>query len=326
MKTVLVTGGMGFIGSHFIRRTLRVHPDWYVINLDKLTYAGNPKNLADVEKDSRYEFIQGDICDESLVDQIARRARIIVNFAAETHVDRSIDRAEDFIETNIQGTRVLLDAMRRFGLELFVHVSTDEVYGSIPQGSFSESSPLAPNSPYAASKAGSDLLVLAYVRTYGIPANITRSGNNYGPYQYPEKVIPLFVTNLIEKKKLPLYGKGENVRDWIYVEDHCRALDLVIEKGRRGDIYNIGTTDELKNIDLARKILSRFGLDESWIERVADRLGHDFRYALDTRKVRALGFTPGTRFEDGLSKTVDWYRQNEWWWQPLKKDQYTLKG
>ena len=325
MKKILVTGGMGFIGSHFIRNVLNTHPDWFVVNLDKLTYAGNPKNLTDLDGHSRYEFVQGDICDDALIARIASRVGMIVNFAAETHVDRSIDAAEDFIETNVQGTRVLLDAARRFGHELFLHVSTDEVYGSIQEGSFSETSPLVPNSPYAASKAASDLMVLAYVKTYGIPAIITRACNNYGPYQFPEKVVPLFVTNLSEKKKVPLYGNGQNVREWIHVEDHCRALDLLIGSGVRGQIYNVGSREEISNNDLTKKILKFFGLGENWIERVQDRLGHDFRYSLNTSKIQKLGFVPKWNFEDGLKQTIDWYLRNEWWWQPLKKDAYTLK-
>lgn len=325
MKKILVTGGMGFIGSHFVRNVLKEHPDWFVVNLDKLTYAGNPKNLADLEGHARYEFVQGDICDDALIARIASRVEMIVNFAAETHVDRSIDSAEDFIETNVQGTRVLLDAARRFGHGLYLHVSTDEVYGSIREGSFSEISPLEPNSPYAASKAASDLVVLAYVKTYGIPAIITRACNNYGPYQFPEKVIPLFVTNLSEKKKVPLYGDGRNVREWIHVEDHCRALDLLITSGQRGQIYNVGSQEEISNNDLTNKILKFFGLAESWIERVPDRLGHDFRYSLDTSKIRKSGFKPKWGFNEGLRQTIDWYLRNEWWWQPLKKDAYTLK-
>jgi len=325
MKTVLVTGGMGFIGSHFIRQSLAVHPDWFIVNLDKLTYAGNPKTLADLEGNPRYEFIHGDICDEALINRIAPRAEIIVNFAAETHVDRSIDAASGFIDTNIQGTRVLLDAVRRNGTEVYIHVSTDEVYGSVKEGSFLETTPLAPNSPYAASKAGSDLMVLAYVKTYGIPAIITRCSNNYGPFQYPEKVIPLFVTNLSEKRKVPLYGNGLNVREWIYVDDHCRAIDLLITLGKRGEVYNIGSGDEINNIELTQKILKFFGLGDNWIERVNDRLGHDFRYSINSQKIRALGFVPRVNFEEGLSRTINWYLKNESWWQPLKKDAYTLK-
>ena len=325
MKKVLVTGGMGFIGSHFIRSALKNHSDWSVINLDKLTYAGNPKNLSDVEQNERYEFIRGDICDEVLVQRVMREVSLIVNFAAESHVDRSIDSAEDFIQTNIQGTRVLLDATRKNKVDLYFHVSTDEVYGSIKEGNFSETTPLAPNSPYASSKAGADLLVLAYVKTYGLPAIISRASNNYGPFQYPEKVIPLFVTRLIEKKKLPLYGQGLNVREWIYVEDHCRAIDLLIQKGKRGEVYNVGSSEEVTNIELSKRILALFNLPDSWIEHVTDRLGHDFRYSLNTQKIRSLGFAPGTRFDAGLRQTVDWYIKNEAWWQPLKRDVYTVK-
>ncbi len=325
MKTVLITGGMGFIGSHFVRYVLNKHSDWNVINLDKLTYAGNPNNLKDIDGNERYEFVQGDICDETFVNALAERSQMIVNFAAETHVDRSIEHASDFIQTNIQGTRVLLDASKKFDHELYFHVSTDEVYGSIQEGSFREDFPLVPNSPYASSKAGSDLLALAYATTYQTPIIISRCGNNYGPFQFPEKAIPLFVTNLIEGKKIPLYGDGKNVRDWIYVEDHCYAIDLLIEKGDRGQVYNIGTLDELQNFDLVNRILSEFSYDSAMIERVQDRLGHDFRYSLDTSKINHLGFKPKVPFETGLKNTVKWYKENEWWWQPLKKDKFTLK-
>jgi len=325
MKQVLVTGGMGFIGSHFIRLALNKHVDWHIINLDKLTYAGNPKNLSDLEGNERYEFVQGDICDEKLVEELISRTDIVVHFAAESHVDRSIDSAHDFVQTNVQGTRTLLDAVRKADCELFFHVSTDEVYGSIKNGSFSENSPIQPNSPYAASKASSDLLVLAYAETYKFPVIISRCGNNYGPNQFPEKVIPLFVTNLIEEKKVPLYGEGLNVRDWIYVEDHCLGIDLLIEKGIRGEVYNIGTSDELRNIDLTQKILKLFNLDDSWIERVEDRLGHDFRYSLDFSKIEKLGFKPTCSFEEGINKTIGWYKDNDDWWQPLKKDKFTIK-
>ncbi len=325
MKTLLVTGGCGFIGSHFIKRFIKTHPDWKIVNLDKLTYSGNPQNTRELQNDPRYEFIQGDICDCAAVESVMSRVQAIVHFAAETHVDRSIDKAEDFLITNILGTRVLLEAARRRGIERFIHISTDEVYGSVLEGSVNEEAPLLPNSPYSASKAGGDLLVRSYEITYHYPAIIVRASNNFGPNQYPEKVIPLFVTNLIEGKKLPLYGRGDNRREWIYVEDNCRAIELVFDQGRQGEVYNVGAGNEMSNLDLAQAILKALGAGGDRIEYVTDRPGHDFRYCLDTTKIRLLGFKPEWTFEAALAKTIQWYKENQSWWQPLKQDKFTVK-
>lgn len=325
-KKVLITGGAGFIGSHFIRRFLSSHPHWVVVNYDKLTYAGNRANLKDIEKNSRYQFFQGDICAFQDLESAARGAETLIHFAAETHVDRSIDDDLSFLNTNVLGVRNILEAVKRLKIPRYLHVSTDEVYGSIMEGKATELSILKPNSPYAASKAAGDLLVRSYRKTFGIPAMIVRSSNNFGPYQFPEKVIPLFITNLLENKKVPLYGKGDNRRDWIYVEDNCEAIEIVFERGENGEIYNIGGGHELSNRELTLKILSHFGKGEEWIEPVTDRLGHDFRYALDFSKVRKLGFQPRHTFDEGLAKTVDWYRAHADWWQPLRKDKFTLKG
>ena len=325
MKRILVTGGAGFIGSHFIRRFLSNHTDWELVNFDKLTYAGNPANLADVEKNPRYRFVQGDICDRQALEKTASGVQALIHFAAETHVDRSIDDDQNFLNTNVLGVRNVLEIIRRFKIPRYLHISTDEVYGSIPNGKATELFDLRPNSPYAASKAAGDLLVRAYRETFGIPAVIVRSSNNFGPCQYPEKVIPLFITNLLEKKKVPLYGKGENRRDWIYVEDNCEAIETVFEKGEDGEIYNVGGASELSNRELTGKILHYFEKGEEWIEFVADRLGHDFRYALDSSKVAGLGFRPRHSFDEALAKTVEWYRTHSDWWQPLRKDKFTLK-
>lgn len=319
---LLVTGGCGFIGSNFIRLVLREHPEDEVINLDKLTYAGNPMNLSDVEGDPRYFFLKGDICEPSNVEEaFSRGPDAVVNFAAETHVDRSIISPEDFVRTDVLGTFRLLEKARESGARM-LHVSTDEVYGSIEEGSFHEDSPLRPNSPYAASKAGADLLVRSYVRTYGIDAVIVRSSNNYGPYQYPEKVIPLFVTNILEGRKVPLYGEGRNVRDWLFVEDNCRAIDLVLRKGEVGGIYNIGAGQEKTNLELTRAILEIMGAGEDRIERVADRPGHDLRYSVDSSRVRALGWSPRRDFMEGLRETVRWYREHREWWEPIKSGEF----
>lgn len=325
MRRILVTGGLGFIGSNFIRFFLANNQADSVINLDKITYCGNPENLKDVERDSRYRFVKGDVCDNSLVERLLKESDAVINFAAETHVDRSIEGAKVFIETNVIGTETLLCAARRRGIKHFLHISTDEVYGSIERGSFKETDPLSPNSPYAASKAAADLLIRAYEKTYGYKVIVVRSTNNFGPYQYPEKVIPLFITNLIEGKKVPLYSRGENMRDWIYVEDNCRAIDLVFHKGEPGTVYNIGTGSEITNIELTRKILKVFSKTEDCIEYVTDRPGHDFRYSLDTSRVRSLGFKPHYSFDEALSKTADWYRSHESWWRSLKKDKFTVK-
>jgi len=325
-KRVLITGGAGFIGSHFIRRFLKTHPEWEVVNFDKLTYAGKLANLRDVENHSRYHFIRGDICDPKLLEKACEGASSVVHFAAETHVDRSIEDDDDFLKTNILGTRNVLEIVRRRGIPHYVHISTDEVYGSVDEGRAEESFPLRPNSPYASSKAAGDLLIRAYQRTFGLPAIIVRSSNNYGPHQYPEKVIPLFITHLLEKKKVPLYGRGENRRDWIYVEDNCEAIELIFDRGGTGETYNVGGGSELSNRELTLKILKIFGLGEEWIELVQDRPGHDLRYALDSSKVQKLGFRPRHSLDEGLEKTVNWYRSHPEWWQPLRKDKFTLKG
>ena len=326
LKKILVTGGAGFIGSHFIRRFLSTHPDWELVNFDKLTYAGNRANLQDVEKNPRYRFIQGDICNLSGLEKAASGAQALVHFAAETHVDRSIDDDQSFLSTNVLGVRNVLEVIRRLKIPRYIHISTDEVYGSIEEGKTTELSALNPNSPYAASKAAGDLLVRSYQKTFGMPAIVIRSSNNFGPYQYPEKAIPLFITNLLEKKRVPLYGKGENRRDWIYVEDNCEAIETVFERAEDGETYNVGGGNEFSNRELTLKILNQFGKGEEWIEFVTDRLGHDFRYALDSSKIGKLGFRPRYSFDDALRKTIDWYRNHPDWWQPLRKDKFTLKG
>lgn len=319
MRKILVTGGCGFIGSNFIRYMFNTRPDINIVNLDKLTYAGNPENLRDIEGRFDYTFIHGDICDEKLVDGlISEGFDAVLNFAAESHVDRSITGPKEFIHTDVFGTFSLLEACRKHGVGMFIQISTDEVYGSIESGSFTEDSPLRPNSPYSASKAAADLIARSYFVTYGLPVVITRSSNNFGPYQYPEKLIPLFITNALEDKKLPLYGDGLNVRDWIYVLDNARAIALVLEKGKPGEIYNVGGEQERTNIDVSRLILRFLSKPESLIEYVKDRPGHDRRYSLDNSKIRALGFEPRTDFESMLAETVQWYVENRWWWEPLK--------
>ncbi|MBI4395400.1 MAG: dTDP-glucose 4,6-dehydratase [Candidatus Omnitrophica bacterium] len=325
MKRFLVTGGSGFIGSHFLRYFLTEHPDISVINLDKLTYAGNRANAQDLESNPRYEFIQGDICDVALVRQLMGKVDGVIHFAAETHVDRSIAWSQDFVTTNVVGTHILLDAAREARIGKFLHFSTDEVYGSRQEGSFSETDPLNPSSPYSASKAASDLLVLAYHKTYQVPAIIIRSTNNFGPYQFPEKVIPLFITNLIEGKKVPLYATGANVRDWLYVEDCAQAVDFIFERGTTGEIYNVGSGSEVTNLELTRKILREFGKTDERIQYVQDRLAHDFRYSLNTSKLKSLGFEIKSRFESRLKETIQWYRDHRIWWEPLKNDTFTLK-
>jgi len=325
MKTILITGGCGFIGSNFIRFFLQHNSEYNIINLDKLTYCGNPKNLDDLNDNPRYEFIQGDICDRKLVFDIVSRVSSVINFAAETHVDRSIEDSEDFLSTNVLGVKTLLDAVNQYKSERFVHISTDEVYGSTKKGSFSETSPVTPNSPYSASKAAGDLLARSYYATYQTPVIITRSSNNFGPYQYPEKIVSLFITNLIEGEKLPLYARGENMREWIYVEDNCRAIKLIFEEGTTGEIYNIGSDTELTNLKLTQKLLEKFEKDEEHISYVQDRPGHDFRYSLDFSKIKELGYKPAYTFEDALDKTIQWYIDNKEWWQPLKNNKYTRK-
>lgn len=315
---LLITGGCGFIGSNFIRYILEKYPDYKIINLDKLTYAGNPNNVKDVEKKfkDRYKFVKGDICNKKIVEKLISNVDVIVNFAAETHVDRSIIDAGSFVLTDIFGTYVLLEACRKFNKK-FVQISTDEVYGSIEKGSFKETDKLEPRNPYSASKAGAELLARSYFITHEVPVIITRSSNNYGPYQYPEKIIPLFITNLIRGKKVPVYGDGKNIRDWLYVIDNCKAIDIVLHEGKSGEIYNIGGECEKTNIELTKMILKFMGKDESYIEYVPDRKGHDKRYSLDNTKIRKLGWRPETKFEDGLKQTVEWYKNNEWWWKPL---------
>ncbi len=324
-KTVLVTGGAGFIGSNFIHYMLDKYPNCRIINLDKLTYAGNLDNLQDVEDDPRYEFIQGDIRDKDLVRNVFRRVHGVVHLAAETHVDRSILDAGEFVLTDVYGSFVLFDALKSTDIEFFVHVSTDEVYGSRDEGYFEEDDPLNPSSPYAASKAGADRLAFAYKVTYDLPIIILRPSNNYGPYQYPEKFIPLFVTNALEDKELPLYGRGTNVRDWLYVEDNCRAIDLIMQIGKLGQVYNVGANNEVKNIDVAEQIVDELGKPKSLIKFVTDRLGHDKRYALDCRKIHALGWKPLKDFEQALAFTVRWYREHPDWWRKIKKKSKDFK-
>lgn len=326
MNTILVTGGCGFIGSHFIKLYLKSHPEVKIINLDKLTYAGRLENVRELEGKPNYEFVQGDICDFPLVSSLLKKAKAVIHFAAETHVDRSIDNPDDFLRTNVLGTRSLLEAAIQNKTERFLHISTDEVYGSLKTGDAKEGDPLKPNSPYSAAKASSDLFVRSYGKTYGLPVIITRSSNNFGPNQFPEKVIPLFITNLTEGKQVPLYGDGQNRRDWIFVEDNCRGVELVFDKGTPGEIYNIGIGKDISNLELTHALLKEMGFGLDKINPVADRPGHDFRYSLDISKIKSLGFSPRWTFEQGLKETVRWYRENENWWKPLKKDKFTVKA
>src|SRR5919109_3162745 len=319
---LLVTGGAGFIGSNFIRHVLREHADDRVVNLDKLTYAGNPANLADIQRDPRYEFVHGDICDAALVRKTLRGVDAVVNFAAESHVDRSLVEADGFLRTDVFGVFTLLEAVRDLKVPRLLHVSTDEVYGSVTQGSSTETDPLRPSNPYSASKAAGDLLALAYWRTHGVPVLITRSSNNFGPHQYPEKVVPLFITNALDDQPLPLYGDGGNVRDWLYVLDNCAAIDLVLRRGRDGEVYNIGGGHEVENVVLTHEILRLTGRPETLIRRVSDRPGHDRRYSVDCAKVRRLGWAPRHPFAAALESTVRWYREHEAWWRPLKSGEF----
>lgn len=322
MKRLLVTGGAGFIGSNFVRYMLNRHPDYRVVVLDALTYAGNLDNLADLSE-PRMEFVRGDIRNPEDVDGLVRDADAVVNFAAESHVDRSILEPDAFITTDVLGTHVLLEAARRHGLERFVHISTDEVYGDVSEGSSSEADPIRPNSPYSASKAGGDLLARSYHVTYGLPVLITRGSNTYGPYQQPEKLIPLFVTNAIDDKPLPLYGDGKQVRDWLHVMDHCSGIDLVLHEGVLGEAYNVGGGNERTNVEITHLILKYLNKPESLIKKVADRPGHDRRYSLDTAKIRALGWAPAHKFDEGIEETVMWYRDNEGWWRKVREqDEY----
>ncbi|HDP16348.1 MAG TPA: dTDP-glucose 4,6-dehydratase [Candidatus Omnitrophica bacterium] len=315
---LLITGGCGFIGSNFIRYMLKKYKNSKVVNIDKLTYCGCRGNLTDIEKDKRYTFVKGDICDKKLVDRLAKDCDAIVNFAAESHVDRSIKDASCFVRTNVHGTHVLLDAARKYKVKRFIQISTDECYGSIRRGSFKETSLLHPNSPYAASKAAGDHLALAYYTTFNVPVIVTRSSNNFGPYQFPEKVIPLFITNLLENKKVPLYGDGMNVRDWLYVEDNCRGIDTVLNKGKSGEIYNIGGSYEIPNIKLTRAILKHLNKSADMIKYVPDRLGHDRRYSLESKKIKRLGWKPLKNFNEAIEETIEWYRNNKSWWKSKK--------
>ena len=327
MVDVLVTGGAGFIGSNFVRFALATHDDWRITTLDKLTYAGRRENLHDVLDHPRHEFVHGDILDAAVSAPLVARAEIVVHFAAETHVDRSIQTAGAFIRTDVEGTFVLLEAARHAArLRRFVQISTDEVYGSVAAGSSVETDELRPRNPYAASKAGADRLAYSFWATYGVPVIVTRASNNYGPYQFPEKVIPLFVTNALNDLPVPLYGDGLNVRDWLHVQDHCRALDLLIDRGVAGEVYNIGGGNDIANLDLTRRILTLAGKPLSLITPVVDRPGHDRRYSLDTSKLRGLGWTPQVPFDAGLRDTVEWYRANGWWWRPIREEDEAFKA
>ena len=316
MSKLFVTGGAGFIGSNYARWVLANRDDEVTV-FDALTYAGNTDNFRPFEDDPRFRFVKGDICDRDAVRDALAGHDQVVHFAAESHVDRSIVSPDEFVRTNCGGTNVMCDVARQVGVERFLHISTDEVYGSIDEGSFTETDALAPRSPYSAAKAGSDLIALAYQETHGLPVVVTRSSNNFGPNQFPEKVIPLFVTNLLEGRKVPLYGDGLNVRDWCFVDDNCEAVDLVLRRGETGEIYNIGAGNEITNQELTLRILDRLGHDDSMIQAVEDRLGHDRRYSIDTTKIRALGWTPRHDLDGALDLTVAWYQDNRWWWEPL---------
>lgn len=324
MHNLLVTGGAGFIGSCFVRYMLDTYDDVYIVVYDKLTYAGNLDNLERVSQNPRYKFLRGDICDRGAVARVLESSQIdmVVNFAAETHVDRSILNPDAFIQTDVVGTYTLLDESQKHGVERFLQVSTDEVYGSIPVGYFKEDDPLEPNSPYAASKAGGELMVRAYHVTYGLDTVVTRGSNTFGPYQYPEKLLSLFITNAIDDQPLPLYGDGMQVRDWLYVEDHCSGIDLILQTGEPGEVYNLGGENERHNIDVVRQMLALLGKPESLIQHVADRPGHDRRYALDNTKIRSLGWRHSFSFEEALERTVKWYVDSEWWWRKIKSGEY----
>ena len=321
---LLVTGGLGFIGSNFVRYIMNKYPDYKIVNLDKMTYAGNPENLRDIEKDPHYKFLRGCITDENLVNELisGERPDAIIHFAAESHVDRSIHGSLDFVFTNVMGTRVMFDAAKNYKVERFIYISTDEVYGDIEQGSFKEEDSFKPNSPYSASKAAGDMLARAYFKTFKLPVLITRSSNNYGPYQYPEKLIPLFITNLLENKKVPLYGDGLNIRDWLYVLDNCSGIDVILHRGKDGEAYNIGGDNERTNREITEIILRELGKDESWIEYVQDRPGHDRRYALDSTKLKKLDWEPKYDFETAIREKVDWYKNNIDWWKRIKSGEY----
>lgn len=327
--TIIITGGAGFIGSNFVFHMLREHPQDRVICLDKLTYAGNLSTLAPVMGQDNFRFVKADICDRDAVYSLFAEEHpdVVVNFAAESHVDRSIENPAIFLETNIMGTAVLMDACRKYGIQRYHQVSTDEVYGDLPLDRpdlfFTETTPIHASSPYSSSKASADLLVLAYHRTYGLPVTISRCSNNYGPYHFPEKLIPLMIINALHDKPLPVYGDGLNVRDWLYVEDHCRAIDLILQKGRVGEVYNVGGHNEMKNIDIVKLICKALGKPESLIHHVTDRKGHDRRYAIDPTKIHEeLGWLPETKFADGIKKTIQWYLDHEDWWQPIISGEY----
>jgi dTDP-glucose 4,6-dehydratase len=322
---LLVTGGCGFIGSNFIRLVLEKYRDVRVVNLDKITYCGNPENLKGIASDMRYSFVKGDICDKEVVEGLVGEADAVINFAAETHVDRSIKYPDDFIMTNVYGAKTLLEASRKAGISKFIQIGTDEVYGSVEDGLSREEDLLKPNSPYSATKAAADLLALSYYTTYKLPVIVTRSSNNFGPYQYPEKAIPLFMTNLLEGGKVPLYGDGGNVRDWIFVKDNCEGIDLLLHKGRPGEIYNIGGGNHLSNLELTENILSVMGKGKDSIEYVKDRPGHDRRYALDSSKINKMGWSPSGDFAEGIARTAKWYKDNVDWWKPLKKRAEIIK-
>lgn len=327
--TIIVTGGAGFIGSNFVFHMLQAHPDYRIVCLDKLTYAGNLSTLEPVLQQDNFRFVKADICDRQAVDKLFQEEKpdIVVNFAAESHVDRSIENPGIFLETNIMGTAVLMDACRKYGIQRYHQVSTDEVYGDLPLDRpdlfFTEETPLHTSSPYSSSKASADLLVMAYYRTYGLPVTISRCSNNYGPYHFPEKLIPLMIANALADKPLPVYGNGENVRDWLYVEDHCRAIDLIIHAGKVGEVYNVGGHNEKRNIDIVRIICQELGKPESLIVHVEDRKGHDRRYAIDPAKIhREVGWLPETKFEDGIKKTIKWYLEHKKWWQDIINGEY----
>jgi dTDP-glucose 4,6-dehydratase len=321
MKTLLITGGCGFIGSNFIHYALEKYPEYRVVNLDKLTYAGNPANLIELADDGRYRFVEGDICDSATVGPLVAEADIVVNFAAESHVDRSIMGGAEFVKTNFNGTYTLLDSAVEHGIERFHQISTDEVYGSIDEGAWTEEWPLAPRNPYSSTKASAELLVRAYHITHGLPVVTTRASNNIGPLQYPEKRVPLYITNAIDDLPLPVYGDGSQVRDHLYVEDHCSAIDLVLHQGEIGEIYNVGGENDATGLEVAKVILKRLGKDESLLQFVTDRSGHDQRYALDSSKVQALGWQPASDFRVAMERTVDWYVENESWWREIKERQ-----
>lgn len=323
---VLVTGGAGFIGSNFVRYMVKKYPEYQIVNLDLLTYAGNLENLKEIENKPNYKFVKGDIADHEFINEFFAEEKFdyVINFAAESHVDRSITEPGIFVRTNVQGTQVLLDAAKNIGVKKYLQVSTDEVYGTLGEtGYFTEETPLAPNSPYSASKAGADLLVRAYHETYGMPVNITRCSNNYGPFHFPEKLIPLMIINALHDKDLPVYGDGLNVRDWLYVEDHCEAIDTVLHKGVVGEVYNIGGNNEHTNIEIVKTILKHLGKPESLIKFVKDRPGHDRRYAIDATKIRTeLGWEPKHTFETGIKETIDWYLENKDWWENIISGEY----